>query len=89
MPASPARTTERRQRYAIENVVHRHGEQRDPDDIGKDDIHREITADEEDAVAEAGIRRDRFGGDQEQPGRTELQPEAGDETRQDLRQHDA
>ncbi|EGE55490.1 hypothetical protein RHECNPAF_9300143 [Rhizobium etli CNPAF512] len=74
---------------AVEQGVHDHGKQRDPDDIGKDDIHREIAADEEDAVAEAGIRRDCFGGDQEQPGGTELQPKAGDQPRQDLRQHDA
>ena len=63
------------------------GKQRDPGDIGQDHVHRQIAADQEDAVAEALGRGDGLGRDQEQPGRSERQAHAGDEARHDLRQH--
>ena len=58
-------------------------------DVGQDHVHREIAPHQEDAVAEARFRRDGFGGDQEQPGRTEREPQRVDQPRHDLRQHDA
>jgi uncharacterized protein len=41
----------------IKRDVHQYGEERDPCDVGNDHVHREIAADEEDAVAEADMGR--------------------------------
>ena len=59
-----------------EGEVHEVGQQRDPGDVGQDHVHREIAADEEDAVAEADVGGDRLGRDQEQetPGRATAAP---------------
>ena len=55
--------------------VEQERQHRDPGDVGQDDVHREIAAQKKDAVAEAVGRGDRLGGDQEQPGGAERQPD--------------
>ncbi len=88
---APSRVGPREGRPAerLEREVHGEREERDPEDVGEDHVHREETAHEEDAIAEPGLGRDRLGRDEEQPGRAELQAQAGQQPRQRLRQDHA
>ena len=69
--------------------VHRNREDRDPGDIGDDDIHREIAPDEKYPVAQPDVGRDCLGRDEVDPRRAERQAQSGDESRQRLGQCDA
>ena len=57
-------------------AVEREGEQRDPEDVNQDNIHRQIAADQKDAKAQSARRGDGLGGDQEKPGRPEARAAA-------------
>ena len=89
MFASEVEPRKRAAVHVAQGEIHEEGEGGDPHHVRDDDVHRQIAAHQEDPIAEPDLGGDRLGGDQEQPGRTERQPQAVEEPRQHLRNHDA
>jgi len=58
-------------RVSVEDEINGKGQQRNPQDIGKNDVHGQITTHQEYPVAEPFGGRNRFRRDKEKPGGTQ------------------
>ncbi|MCY1428362.1 hypothetical protein D9M71_442440 [compost metagenome] len=71
---------------ALEAQVHEPGEQGDPGHVRQYHVHGQVAAHQENPVAQAIGGGNRFGGNQEQPGRAQHQAQGDQQARQQLRQ---